>query len=290
VRSRLTREGWLALLLAFVLIDLGAIGGNNLIVLIACLGWAILAVDLGLGRLNLRGVEVQWRLPEELYAGQGCRGAFVVRNHRRRGVIRGLQLADGFATAALDALGPGQEGVARAWWRLPRRGMFHIRGVELLSRYPFGLFEHRCRTGSNATGVVYPRPLPGRLEDAGQMHGSDRDDDRHDQTGDFRELRPYRPGDRLRSIHWRTSARVGRPMVVVRGGERTDAVRVVVRGGAAVEAELECAAGAILDASGRGVAVGLVLPGQPELASPATGTRWRRQLLDALALYDEGAE
>jgi uncharacterized protein (DUF58 family) len=275
------------LLLAFILIDLGAIGGNNLIVLVACVGWAALAIDLIVGRWNLGGLEVQWRLPEELFAGQGCRGAFVVVNRRRRGESRALEVSDGFAVASVPLLQPGTEMIARAWWRLPRRGPFVIRGVAVRSVFPFGLFEHRARTGAVAEGLVYPRPLPGRFRAAGEMQGDGQDDNRRDQTGDFRELRPYRAGDRIRRIHWRTSARVGQPMVVVRGGEQSAAVLVVVRSEGELEDELGRATGAVLDATGRGVAVGLVLPGEDGLQRPQTGTRWRRQLLDALATVEE---
>lgn len=287
VRSWPTRDGWVVLGLAFVLVDLGAIGGNNLIVLVACIAWAALAVDLLVGRWNVSGLEVCWRLPEELYAGQGCRGAFVVTNRRRRGGAYAIALSDGFASAGVEAVEAGDEVVSRAWWRLPRRGPFAIRGVEARSTFPFGLFEHRGRTGAAATGLVYPRPLSGRFRQAGEMEGDGRGADRRDQGGDFRELRPYRPGDRIRRIHWRTSARVGQPMVVVRGGEQTDAVLVVVRLGGDLEEELRRATGAVLDASGRGLAVGLVLPGDDALEQPSAGTRWRRQLLDALALVDE---
>ncbi|MEZ4317032.1 MAG: DUF58 domain-containing protein [Myxococcota bacterium] len=281
-----TREGWAAIGLSFLLVNLGAIGGNNLIVLVACIGCAALAVDLVGGRWNLGGLQVGWRLPEELFAGQACRGAFVVTNRRRRGAAHRIALGDGFATASVSELGPGDEAVAWAWWRLPRRGPFAFRGVQLRSTWPLGLFAHSCELAEEAHGVVYPRPLAGRFRDAGDREGDARSDDRRDQTGDFRELRPYRPGDRIRSIHWRTSARVGQPMVVVRGGERTDAVLVVVRADAEVEEELGRATGAVLDATSRGQAVGLVLPGDDALQRPSVGTRWRRQLLDALALYD----
>ncbi len=41
------------------------------------------------------------------------------------------------------------------------------------------------------------------------------------QGTDFAELRPYRPGDRLRDLSWGTSARLGEPWVTVHHPERT---------------------------------------------------------------------
>ena len=45
---------------------------------------------------------------------------------------------------------------------------------------------------------------------------------------DFAELRPYRPGDRLRDISWGTSARLGIPWVRVSHPERTGTVLIVL--------------------------------------------------------------
>jgi uncharacterized protein (DUF58 family) len=286
-----------ALLLAFVLVDLGALGGNNLIVLVACVAWAVLVVDLLVGRWNVAGVSVGWRLPEELYAGQGCRGAFVVDSGRRPGpgprTRYALEVTDGVASAEVPRVVPGEEAVQRVFWRLPARGPFVLDGVTVRSRFPFGLFEHRAQSTGRAEGLCYAAPLSGRLASAGEVEGVVHDGapDRREQAGDFRELRPYRPGDRIRSIHWPTTARVGEPMVVVRGGERSDAVRVSVRTttpGPALEEAVSRATGAVLEATAGGRAVGLELPGDPTLLRPGGGTRWRRRLLDALALYDGG--
>ncbi len=294
VRSWPTRDGWAALLLAFVLIDLGAIGGNNLIVLVACVAWAVLGIDLVVGRWNVSGVAVRWRLPDELYAGQGCRGAFVVESGRVPGpgprTRYALEVSDGVASAGVDRVLPGEEAAQRVFWRLSERGRFALGGVTVRSRFPFGLFEHHAANQGRAEGVCYAAPLSGRLRSAGESEGSAREGspDRREQTGDFRELRPYRPGDRIRSIHWRTSARVGEPMVVVRGGEHNDAVRVSVRSthpGPALDEAVSRATGAVLEATAGGRAVSLELPGSPELLKAGSGTRWRRRLLDALALY-----
>lgn len=45
---------------------------------------------------------------------------------------------------------------------------------------------------------------------------------------DFAELRPYRPGDRLRNLSWGTSARLGEPWVTVHHPERTGTVLLLL--------------------------------------------------------------
>ena len=101
--------------------------------------------------------------------------------------------------------------------------------------------------------------------------------------GDFVGLREYQGGDRVGSIHWPTSARLGAPVVVVHSAEATQ--RVVIRvadvRGAAWERELSRAAGQVLRGFSRGSPVGLELP--EHRLEARTGAAWRRTLLDALA-------
>lgn len=288
IRSLPTRDGWIALVLALALVQVGAMGGNNLVVLVGCLGLAALWVDVAAGRWNLRGVEVRWALPEELFAGVPCRGAFLVRNTRHRGALGRIGVDDGVASAAVDGVPPGGEQLVRAWWRFDRRGPFALDAVNLGSDWPFGLFQHQRSLPARAQGLVCPRPVVGQGVPDGVSDGEGVAARDPDPSGDLRDLRPYRPGDRLRSIHWRTSARVGAPMVADREGDAGAGVLVVVRPDAPREQELERATGSVLEAFGRGRSVGLVMPGDRSLAAPSRGTRWRRCLLDALATAPAG--
>ncbi|MCA9566564.1 MAG: DUF58 domain-containing protein [Myxococcales bacterium] len=276
---RPTRRGWAAIALAFVLTDLGALGGNNLVVLVASVAWAAVLTDGVLGWLNLRGVVVRRQLPDELYARTGCRGAFVVG---RAGRLPGLSLVitDGPATASAERV--DREVVLPAWWRFPERGPARLEGLEVRSSFPFGLFDHRVRQGEPAEVLVYPCPRQGSARAAHRPSVEGRPSERREGTGDLRDLRPYRPGDRLRSIHWPTSARVGRPMVGVRSAEE-DAGRLVELPADPGEDALERATGALLEAWAEGVPVG-VRGLEPELAVPRRGIRWKRRLLDGLAM------
>lgn len=283
VLSRPTRAGWIAFGMAFVLAEAGALGGNNLVIAVAVVAWAVLLIDYLAGRRNLAGLEVGWRLPEELFARRGARGAFRIGNPMRTSWA--LEIGDGCAHVHLPCVPRGEEMLPAAWWRPEERGQLVLEGMVVLSSWPFGLFAHRRRFRRQARCLVYPTPRfdpawPGRRGtgegDSGRMPGG---------AGDLLDIRPYRPGDRLRSLHWRTSARTGSWMVVDRAREEQAGVRIRVDPGREIEAELAAASGAILEATASGAPVSLELAGHPELAHYGTGTRWRRQLLDALAGY-----
>jgi uncharacterized protein (DUF58 family) len=97
-----------------------------------------------------------------------------------------------------------------------KRGVYRWHEVQIRTATPLGLFWCRRSWEAPARAIVYPLVLPlthcplvdemGR-EDSAQFYS-----DRRSQsaTEDItRGLRPYRVGDPIRLIHWRTSARYG---------------------------------------------------------------------------------
>lgn len=98
-----------------------------------------------------------------------------------------------------------------------RRGVYHWESVDLRTGAPFGLFWCRRSRSVRAKAIVYPTVLP--LSHCPLVDGIGAEDnprfsvaERQVQAaseGLTRALRPYRFGDPMRMIHWRTSARYG---------------------------------------------------------------------------------
>jgi uncharacterized protein (DUF58 family) len=100
----------------------------------------------------------------------------------------------------------------------PRRGKYRFRTLDLATRSPFGLLERRVAVGDAAQLTVYPMigQLTRRWQTIHREASETRRGVRHDlstQQQEYHGLRDYRPGDSPRWIHWRTSARLGQPMV-----------------------------------------------------------------------------
>jgi uncharacterized protein (DUF58 family) len=116
---------------------------------------------------------------------------------------------------------------------------------------------------------------------------------------DFAELRPYRPGDRLRDLSWGTSARLGEPWVTVRHPERTgtvllflDAVFSDEPAGMEALARAARAAWAVASVHLRAQdRVGLMAQGRTTAwLPPRGGRRARWMLLDELLSVGRAAE
>lgn len=112
-----------------------------------------------------------------------------------------------------------------------RRGLYRWHTVQLRTGTPLGLFWCRRYRDTFATATVYPTVLP--LTICPLIDGMGEDEstkfysrDRQAQAANenvTRSLRPYRWGDPIRLVHWRTSARYGelrlRELEVFTGGQ-----------------------------------------------------------------------
>jgi uncharacterized protein (DUF58 family) len=96
-------------------------------------------------------------------------------------------------------------------YRLPttRRGIFDVAPVELTRRDPFELFRLSRKYGSVERIWVYPRLLPLRSLPTGQVRHLEGPSSDTSPQGSitFHRLREYVPGDDLRLVHWRSSAK-----------------------------------------------------------------------------------
>lgn len=293
---RPTREGgWYLAVLAGVLV--AAVNtGNNLLYVVLAMLMAIMIVSNLLAEWNLRSLRLRRRLPPELFAGAAASGALCVENHRRWGRSFALQIIDldggsgELARAVVPAVEPGGEAEAPATWRFPQRGPAGLRRLRVESRFPFGLLRRWRTFDVHEEVLVYPTLRRGLSpERGGAPFGARPDPQGRGGDGDLVGLREYSPGDPLRDLHWLTSARVGRPVVVIREALRR--VEVIVRvppvEGEALERALSEAAMEIVRHTAEGHAVGLELGAERRPAR--VGERWRRALLDALARFPGGA-
>ncbi|TVQ94099.1 MAG: DUF58 domain-containing protein [Deltaproteobacteria bacterium] len=284
--TSLTPQGWAWLALSLGIAIIAWSTGNNLTYLILGAVLATWVLDGLWGWVNLRSLEARRELPPELFARSTERGAFLIKNTRRWIPSLGLTVheeAHPFPTRA-PPLAAGVTARIAARWRFEGRGPVELTSILIRTRFPFGLWE-RCRKISAPLEIVVfpaPRghPSPPTIDPEG---GDGAAVDRPGPTGDLTDLRNYRQGDAPRHIHWPTSARVGRPIVVQRSEPHPTRVIVVVRdlSGQAWETEISRACGEIVDAARRGHQIGLRLA--ERYFPPSQGASYRRSLLDHLA-------
>lgn len=186
-----------------------------------------------------------------------------------------------------------------------RRGVFRLGPWALELSDPAGLFRVEQRYPAETTIMVYPRAsfLPHIELPRGRAPGKSSSSDRANQeTLLVGGVRHYAPGDPLRHVHWRTSARHDALMVREFDREPSGDLWLVVDMDAGVQAGRDAEAtqeyAVILAASlagqflrqGERRAVGLLMSGRsPILLPPGRGQAQLWRLLQALAEADPAA-
>lgn len=293
-----TRDGWWCL---FVVIGLGVAAintGNNLLYLLASLLLSLIVVSGVLSEQSMRGLRLEARTPEEVFAQTPALFGAVLANSKRWFTSYSITLellARGGSTRFiyLPRLEAGRDRLLTWEEFLPVRGRHRLGGVRLTTRFPFGLFLKSSRVMLDHDVLVFPAVRP--VSPESRLRGSDAGTSAARRRGrghDLYNLRAYRAGDDPRFIHWRSSAKAASLLVREMEAESTEDTRVVLcgrgeRGAARLETALSEAASIAAHLARAGA--GVELAGAGLFVPLGRGPGHARRILTALALYEPSA-
>lgn len=293
---RPTREGWWFIGAAFALGLAATNTGNNLLYLLFAMLLGFITISGLLSEQVHGGLEARRSLPATIHAGTPAYFGLTLVNRKRRVPSFSLHLEETDPASGTPRrhyrvrLGPSE----RADWSyplvFPRRGRHRLPGYRVWTRYPFGLFTKATRLRDQAEVLVLPavRAVGGPAAESPWAAG-ERPRSRLGRGVDLFGLRDFRSGDDPRLIHWKSTARLGRPIFRELGDEEAPRLRLLVDdplpGTAedAVERDISLVASLAAHWVGRGAEVQLVLPdGETPWESHP---RHLRRILEALALF-----
>lgn len=227
-----TREGVTYIAVWLILLLMGLHQQINLVLLIAGLAAGPIVGSIFVSASLIKGLGLDRRQPPFVFAGDELAIEYQLENRRRWSDA--LAMAVEQELAPVDAASPGSSAlraraffarvpgrrVGRVSWRTSAtvRGRYRFRPAELVTRSPFGLIERRLSLPLPGEVLIYPtvgtlsrrwRVLHREATEARRG----RRNDRSAQQQEYHGLRDYRAGDSPRWIHWRTTARLGTPMV-----------------------------------------------------------------------------
>ena len=127
----------------------------------------------------------------------------------------------GYRPSRATGIDPQSSSTWRTTGVCSKRGLFTLGPTSLHSGDPFGVYSITIEDPATATLVVMPPviPLPAIQVSPGGREGEARPrSGAPEQTVAVSSVRPYTPGDSLRSIHWRTTARRDSPFIRIFDG------------------------------------------------------------------------
>ncbi|MBT2484525.1 MULTISPECIES: DUF58 domain-containing protein [unclassified Microbacterium] len=209
---------WVLMALAVVFWVLGQIAGWSEFTVAAI----VIAITVALCALFLIGrtaYDVSLDLARtRVVVGERAVGGLTLANRGNRAILPSrivLPVGSGRGEFGIQRLAPGEE--AEELFAIPtqRRGVVKVGPVSVVRGDPLGLFERAHRRDDPVDLFVHPRTVLfdgqslGYLRDLEGLPAADlsRDD------VSFHALLEYQPGDDLRHVHWRSTARTGTMMV-----------------------------------------------------------------------------
>ncbi|MHB1556406.1 MAG: DUF58 domain-containing protein, partial [Isosphaeraceae bacterium] len=213
-RSILTREGFFYFILSLALLVAGLIQQVNLILLVFTLAAGPFLASIFGGRPMLRRLTVVRRVPAYVFSGDPLVLDYVLENGRRWYAALALFVED--SLMPVDRTVPGATGLTprvffprvpgrdrrRQQWKAvsPERGRYRFRDLDIGTRSPFGIVEHRVTISLADQIVVYPRigHLTRRWFLIQRQATENRRGQRHDRSAqqmEYHGLRDYRSGD-----------------------------------------------------------------------------------------------
>ncbi len=217
-RRTITPTGWLAAILVAVVLPLGAWWGWAEWVS-AGLVAGILIVGAVLFVLGRRSYEVDLGLlRERVVAGDEAFGGVTVRNVGQRTALPSrveIPMGDSVGLVDVPLLRAGQEHSERVPLPTAQRAVVPVGPVRAVRSDPLGLVRLEKTWHRRYALYVHPRTVPIPSTSAGLIRDLEGNPTRTIADADisFHALREYAPGDSLRHIHWKATAKTGVPMV-----------------------------------------------------------------------------
>lgn len=230
-------SGWVLAGIAICFFGAGVNTMAGWLYAISGISFALLAVAAVLPPRSLVGLTVKRRPVQPVSAGDELAVEIEIHNQTQQPVNL-LQVEDilPFVLAkpvkkAIETILPKDYYRWVYYQPTQRRGVYRWQTVELVSGAPLGLFWCRRQRECAATAIVYPSVIPMSYCPLVDEMGQEESYTSHlrgrpqqtETTGLVRSLRPYRLGDPIRLIHWRTSARYGelrvRELEIVTSGQ-----------------------------------------------------------------------
>jgi len=197
--------------LLFIVILTGMLIGsinysNNLGFLLTFLLGSMTFVSMLYAIRNLTGIRILSSGAEPVFAEESAVFEFYVISEKDKRLAISFSYTGG--TETIKDISSDAKSRIKVAVKSVKRGEFKPGPLIVSSRYPMGLFRAWVVLRINTACTVYPKPLAGQVKlGADTSSGEEENGKEIPGVDDFKELRPYQPGDPLQRISWKAFSR-----------------------------------------------------------------------------------
>lgn len=284
---RIKKAGWIYIALC-IFMGVGAVNtANNLVYIIVAIMLGFMAVSGFFGVADMNRLRVEIGLPDEIYAGRVCPVSVRLVNGRRFLPAFLIRVHINSQEVLFPFTDTGGESIKFAEIVFAVRGRHTIRNVYVSTVFPFNFFIRYKDLEDTKDVIVFPAPLQcmSVYSDSRAGGQGEKDTNMKGFDSELMSIRGYTPGDSMRMIHWKATARTG--SLKVKEMAALGAEPVIIEPdklSGDLEKRLSCAAWLINSLMEKGAPVGLRTP--ERLYSPDVTLPHRLDMLKELALHD----
>jgi len=217
---RITLEGIIFVIITFF-IGFAAINtSTNLLYLIMSMMLSFFIISGILSTSTLRKITVKRLAVRHISALENAVIQIEVKNDKRVMHSHSLRVMDYLDTGELvgvsylSHIAPRSGRTASYMVKFPRRGLFMLSRIRVVSRFPFGFFERAILTKQPQEILVYPQIIDIQpILEASNIDLGEYESGRKGTGHSLHGLREYTTADSARFIHWKVSARSNKIMV-----------------------------------------------------------------------------
>lgn len=178
-------------------------------------GFLLIVIVLIFGKWNLTKLKLQLHAPARVFADTPFDLQVTQANHRNLFDAYGVELEIQLSRVAkirshASWTAARSSATAKLRGSIPRRGAVSNHPCQLRSKFPLGLFQHQTTSLIKQEILVFPNPIvpreffaSGEFDDAWSGEGHQAGE----APGEPRGLRPFRPGDQAKRLHWPATIR-----------------------------------------------------------------------------------
>lgn len=214
---KMTKRGAGFVLFGLLLLLAAFNTGENLFYLVTAALFSFVLVAWWKTRCSVEGLSFKRTVPQATHRNETFAYSLHLQNPHRRKTLRDIHLqSEAFDRPYfIESLPATASLKVKLYATMTKRGAQILPALRISSTFPFDLFEQHRMLDDQQTILVYPRiyPLSQRmlkeLDDNGQVPKTT-----FNQDGtEFYSLREYIPGDDIRHISWKISARIGQLII-----------------------------------------------------------------------------